>query len=275
MTRELRLTEPLAGTRNGRDLGGIPVGRGGARIVPGRLVRAECVPGSATVDQTGLVADLAALGLRTVIDLRTDAEVLELESGWSSLPGVACRRVTINEGALGSETYLFGNIMAGKTRQYGARDLGQLYIETVERRASSFGAVVEALAGPDALPCLIHCTHGKDRTGLVVAVLLSALGVVREEVVADYVQTGINLPDLIEPVSERIRDAGIDPGDVSAMFETPEVAMHMLLDHVDSAYGGAERYLIERAGVAPETIRRLRSLLVEPMDAPATARTSS
>jgi hypothetical protein len=53
------------------------------------------------------------------------------------------------------------------------------------------------------------------------------------------------------------------------MFEAPERAIRMLLDHLDETYGGARFYLVERAGVTPASLRRLEELLTEPAGAPA------
>jgi protein-tyrosine phosphatase len=268
MNRDHESAGPLTGTRNGRDLGGIRVAGGKSRIAANRLLRSECLPLSAGSQESD-TSGTRALGLRTIIDLRTDVEVGTTPSAWPTLTGAVRCRIPIDEGATGSKTYLLGGILEGRIRRYDDEDLGRLYVETVERRASSIGEVVTALAEPNGLPGLIHCTHGKDRTGIVVAVLLSALGACVEDIIADYVRTGVNMPDLITPVTGVIRDAGVDPDDVGAMFEAPERAIRMLLDHLDETYGGARFYLVERAGVTPASLRRLEELLTEPAGAPA------
>jgi protein-tyrosine phosphatase len=247
MNRDHESAGPLTGTRNGRDLGGIRVAGGKSRIAANRLLRSECLPLSAGSQESD-TSGTRALGLRTIIDLRTDVEVGTTPSAWPTLTGAVRCRIPIDEGAPGSKTYLLGGILEGRIRRYDDEDLGRLYVETVERRASSIGEVVTALAEPNGLPALGACV---------------------EDIIADYVRTGVNMPDLITPVTGVIRDAGVDPDDVGAMFEAPERAIRMLLDHLDETYGGARFYLVERAGVTPASLRRLEELLTEPAGAPA------
>ena len=68
-------------------------------------------------------------------------------------------------------------------------DLETLYLRVLDIAGPEFVAVLDALAEPEALPALVHCTAGKDRTGLVAALLLLVLGVDEETVAADYALT--------------------------------------------------------------------------------------
>lgn len=218
--------------------------------------------GSGDPDPSDLAA-LRTLGLRTVIDLRTDAEVELATTSWD-VSGANVTRIPIEEGARGSDTWLMGGILDGRITRYSETDLADLYVASVERRAEQFGRIISLLADEPTLPRLIHCTHGKDRTGIAVAILLAALEVPREAITDDYTQTGRNRPDQMDDFVDQIRSAGVDPEQVRSMFVTPKIAVEAVLDHLESAYGSAAAYLERRAGMRPDRLDAVRSLLVDP-----------
>ncbi|WP_068399624.1 tyrosine-protein phosphatase [Kribbia dieselivorans] len=253
---------PLAGTANVRDLGPLPTHDGGW-VRPGRVYRGEALtglgddPGSLNPTEA---AAFEQLGLRTIVDLRSDLEYDNRHSLWSAVSGATVLRVPIAEGGEGSATYLMGDIEAGRITEYSAEDLGTFYIEVLHRQAAAIGDVLHTWAQEDALPNLVHCANGKDRTGICVAVLLSLLGVPRELIVDDYVLSGVNAAGLIDRFADRIRAAGAEPEAVRVMFETPELAMHMVLDHLENDLGGTEQYLIEHVGLSRADLDALQRL---------------
>jgi protein-tyrosine phosphatase len=119
------------------------------------------------------------------------------------------------------------------------------------------------LLEPGALPALIHCAAGKDRTGLVVALLLATLGVPREIIADDYALSGVCLgPDYVVDAQRWVADLGHDWEVWGHLFETPPERMLLTLSYIDEQFGGAEHYLADH-GLAPNDQRRLRELLVE------------
>nr|WP_034715621.1 tyrosine-protein phosphatase [Intrasporangium chromatireducens] len=253
----------LAGTTNVRDLGPLPI-HDGRWVRRGKVFRGEALtglgPGPRHLDGDE-AQPFKGLGLRTILDLRSDNEYAARPSAWSAVSGATVRRFPVAEGGEGSDTYLMGLIAAGRITQFSAEDLGQFYIGALRRQSATFGSVLRTLSREQALPSLIHCANGKDRTGIVVAVLLSFLGVPRDHIVADYLFSGTSQPDLIDRFVDQIRSAGAEPDAVRPMFETPAVAMHMLLDHLESQPGGTVRYLVGHAGLQPQELDRLQSLL--------------
>jgi protein-tyrosine phosphatase len=123
--------------------------------------------------------------------------------------------------------------------------------------------VIGVLAEPDALPGVFHCTAGKDRTGIVAAVLLSALGVGDDDVTADY---------LLTAESRGLRQTFLDVNDPEyAAFlaalpawarETRVESIVAVLDHVRRAYGSAAEFLVS-GGLRPDALERLTSALLE------------
>lgn len=142
--------------------------------------------------------------------------------------------------------------------------LPALYRYTMAGAESSIVAAVDAVAHA-SFPVLIHCTFGKDRTGIVVAAILAALGVSRAAIVADYVETAKNVHRVIarltsmnSPVMEAIQDlfATCPEG-----LDAPADAVEEVLQVFEEA-GGAERWL-RIHGLTDETLAALRSRLLE------------
>jgi protein-tyrosine phosphatase len=109
---------------------------------------------------------------------------------------------------------------------------------------------------------LVHCSAGKDRTGVVVAVMLSAVGVVSDEVVADYAHTR----DDLEPMLAQLRTldayrARLDELPEESLTAEPRT-MEVFLARLDEEYGGARAYL-ERHGIGADLLASLERVLLE------------
>jgi protein-tyrosine phosphatase len=166
----------LSGCFNFRDLGGYPT-VGGKRVRWRRLFRAD---GLARLDASDC-SKLAELGLATVIDLRTAGEVDE--------------RGRFPEGYLEFEYHHLplAEALPGEDdlARYGEPSfVGSRYRRLFTDGERSVRAALEVLAGPDALPAVFHCSAGKDRTGVLAAVVLGLLGVPDELIVEDYALSG-------------------------------------------------------------------------------------
>jgi protein-tyrosine phosphatase len=157
----------VPGVLNVRDLGGLTGEQGTLR--KGLILRTA---GLEDLTEEGAQA-LADLGLRTVIDLRTQEEREEAPdriSQWPQLSGVREVWLPFVTDWEGSPDTPIGS-----------------YLFMAERGAKAIGAAFEQLAVADGLPAIIHCAAGKDRTGLTVAVLQSWLGVPSDAIEADFI----------------------------------------------------------------------------------------
>lgn len=181
--------------RNVRDLGGLEAYRG-TKAVPirsGLILR-----GAALHALSPQGADvLADLGLRTVIDLRM-AKERALEPSrlgeYARLSQVRQLRIPLVDDFEGSPDTPDGS-----------------YRFMIERGAEAIGAVLAALAQPGALPAYVHCSAGKDRTGVIVATLLRTLGVPMRQVYADFMRSNETLGDrLIYPARTWALDAALE-----------------------------------------------------------------
>jgi len=248
---------PLPGTTNLRDVGGYPAG-GGYVIRPGKLYRSDAL---LSYDETSLPDQYRALGIKTVIDLRTPAESAKTPSAWPTATGAATVTIPIPDGAEGTNTTLMGMVLRGEITKFTAEDLGDFYIGSLERRAPLYGQVIRTLAEPGRMPALVHCSAGKDRTGLVIALVLSVLETPREVILADYELTGQFRPNRVHVFADQLRAVNVRPDDVRAMFETPTQAMVAALDYLDERHGSVERYLTGAAGVAESDLEMLKRTL--------------
>jgi len=240
---------PLAPPANLRDVRGLRTEDG--RIVRrGVLYRSE-VPRSGRVEG----ADLGVWGVPVwppvdVIDLRTPAE----HTGPHVLdaPGTTVHSIPMGAG-------LAPALAAVQTSDL---DLTAAYLQ-LTRAAAKIAHIADLVASSDG-PVLVHCTAGKDRTGVVVAVLLRAVGVRRTDIVADYLRTEANLPRL----RDALHAAGIPSPRNRALGGVQVSALEAVLDEVDAAAGGAPGWLAAH-GVDGAILRRLSARLLGAEQAPA------
>lgn len=231
----------VAGALNFRDVGGLPAGDGVTR--EGVLYRSGNL---AHVDDDGQAA-LEGLGLRRIIDLRDDDEVRWGPSRTADL-GVDTRRVPL---FLGSVESFFENDV----------DLATMYSRIVEHSAPQVVEVVRGIV--EDQPVLVHCTVGKDRTGVTVALALSAAGVERDAVVADYARTETLLPaERNRSIVGRLRRMHPEARHLEELAtRSPAPVMRNLLASLDERYGSPADYL-RAHGLADDEIAELGRILV-------------
>ena len=243
--------QPPASAINFRDLGGLPIA-GGGQVRPGVLYRSASPQFLTTEDAARLVRDLP---LRLVLDLRYPTESATEGHGELRATGVPIRNVPV-VGAGGPHIEM--QVLSGAHDQLGAH-----YQSYVETSPASFVTALRLLAEPDGMPALIHCAAGKDRTGVMVAVLLSALGVADDEIVADYAITGENLCSILRNLrtAPTYGDAMSERPHEDAFAQAPAATMRRFLEWFAAEHGSAESFLLG-AGLEPEALDTLRSDLV-------------
>lgn len=226
---------PLEGTRNVRDVGGYPAA-GGRRTRWRTLLRSD----ELTALPPHAQAQLIELGVRQVIDLRWPDEA-------DRAPNVFRRSTAVRYTSL--------PLLADDPTPHAG--LTGMYRHAFDVRAAQLAAVARALLEPDGLPAIVGCAAGKDRTGVVIALLLDLAGVQPEVIVEDYALTA---GYFARPRSR------VDPSDWRhpplELENAPEL-MADALAHLDAAHGGA-RALLRREGLADADLDRLVDRLTEP-----------
>jgi protein-tyrosine phosphatase len=203
-------------------------------------------------------------GVTTVIDLRSESEVKGSPgppfSEFQSSSPLSPQGRGLGRGA-GSTTPAFLHLPliddATAPILNQAPTMPERYVLMLERRQRGVGAIFDAIAAADG-PVLFHCFAGKDRTGLVAAMMLSIAGVEPEAIGADFAETDLQLADRYE---EWLAKAS--PDRLQTMrdeLRCPPEWMLSTLAYVDQKWGGVEGYL-EAAGLPSSTIARLQSKL--------------
>src|SRR3954454_15869402 len=169
----------LEGALNCRDLGGYPAA--GGRVTRwGRVYRSDGLDQLSDAD----LELVETVGIRLVVDFRIDREVDAAPSRLPEHPRVRRQRLPIGGEAAGNTVLEL--IHSGQMKSDSVDDVAALYETMLEEAAAQFGVAVTHAADEDNQPMLFHCTAGKDRTGLMAMLLLSALGVADDVILDDY-----------------------------------------------------------------------------------------
>lgn len=232
----------VPGVLNFRDVGGLPAGA--ARTRAGVLFRSGNL---ARLDDDGR-AVLARLGIRRIVDLREDDELAREPSRLGALP-VETVRVPL---------------FLGSTASFFVEDISlpAMYRALVDGSADRIIAAARAVIADQ--PVLVHCTVGKDRTGVTIALLLAAAGVDEDAVVSDYARTETLLPRernarvvahlrRMHPEARHLEDLAT---------RSPAPVMRGVLEDVSARFGSAADYL-RAGGMADDELRALRDVLID------------
>jgi protein-tyrosine phosphatase len=242
---------PFEGVLNFRDLGGYPTSSGAA-VRWGLVFRADGLHGLSARD----LALYHELGLRSVYDLRG-----EIESAERPNP-VPSRLLTIIGRPAGTDPP--PRPPSAVTAADGERILSDLYVGLIEHAAIQIGQLFTAISRDDVLPAVFHCHAGKDRTGIVAALLLEALGVDRDRVLDDYELTArYRLGSHQDSSYQRLVDLGLSPEAAAGVLTTPRWAMQYALEELDRRYGGSDHYLTSVAGMGSDDLAVLRQRLLD------------
>lgn len=235
----------LDGAVNARDVGGYAA-------LDRRRVRWRTLLRSGRTDRLTpqAVRAVVGMGVKSVIDLRADHEAATFPSALAAVPDVRYRRIPL--------FFDTGLLQAGR----GPHTLPELYQHMLEQAQPRIADVMRELAMPGALPALITCTAGKDRTGLIAALVLGLLHVPDAVIVEDYALSGEYLAPHLDAFREMGRRAGADPVKHDAMLQAPPEAMLHALKWIRSRYSDVEGFL-RVAGLSSSELNRIRAGLLE------------
>ena len=247
-------------------------------LQPRKLYRSARPDSAGPRDRQRLISEYK---LKTIIDLRTPTEHAEQSRKHGAdipprMPGIEYGHVNLNGSAYSnalikhlsySQTaklytlYLLGwrkeaisvlgsNVMA-------ARGLAGLAIDSLTHSKTEIAEIFSILCKTDSYPVLIHCTQGKDRTGLVILLVLLLCGVLPEAIKKDYCLSESELESEREEKVAEIRSIGL-PGEFA---DCPEDWTQTVCDHLDKTYGGVEKYL-NSCGISAEQQLAVKNLLM-------------
>jgi protein-tyrosine phosphatase len=255
---------PVEGTWNFRDAGGLPTVTGG-RVKRGVLFRSDALH---RVTPAGS-ARLRSLGLRTVCDLRMPNERQgrrdRLPADWGirrshlplyPIPGMDPTRL---ERAWG---FLSGKFKIADVEAVVAES----YRHIIRDQGPQLGRVLALVSDRQNVPVLVHCQGGKDRTGLVVAIVHLLLDVSQEQAIDDYLLTN----QLVEKNKKQLMRLlrwitlfRLSPAELQPVLEARREHLEGALNWIVQRHGSLQRYLTEAAELPETVIASLRSTLLE------------
>ena len=252
---------PMDGFYNLRDGGDLPAA--GGRVRAGRLLRSD---EPSTLDQKA-IDYFKSLPLQLVIDLRTEEEI-EASAQPFQTAGFNTDHIGVLSGSIKS---MMSNIPS----------IEALYLEMINNSGPQLAEAVAAVSdGVQDGAVVVHCTAGKDRTGVVIALSQSLLGVPRQAILNNYAATHANLDGtwLQSTMEKYMKKMGMNAADLQAAAKasgvnvqqlmqlatgSPASAMEGVLDQIESQHGSVKNYLIAN-GLSEEKIDALVKALVEP-----------
>jgi protein-tyrosine phosphatase len=242
----------LEGADNTRDLGGLAVVGGGCTRFR-RLLRAGTLQ-DLTADDVAYLTQ--ALGIRTVVDLRLTDEAQREGSALSDIPAVRYLSLPLSSA---------GDIRSDMVADGAGMDIVAHYVALMEGSAANIVTAVRAFADERSWPAIFHCAAGKDRTGVLAAVVLDAVGVSREAIIADYALTGQRM----KQISARLlrlptyRDMQALSRGIKGAATADAESMAAFLGELRGRYGGGAGYLAAH-GMTTGELAALRAALIEP-----------
>ena len=233
----------IDGLINLRDLGGLPTASG-RRTQPGRLLRSESPH---TLSESGL-RELLNLGIGAVVDLRTTSEREQRPS-----PLVEAGVHTLYAPIFTDDEDYPDHLATA----------AEVYCWWLRERRAGVAAAMTAVADAPSAPILVHCHAGKDRTGVVVALVLRLAGVSVDDIADDYAISGVQLADMLARDRVTALERGMDHVRAERLFTVRREAMVQTMRCVDSEHRGAAS-LLRGLGLGDARIARLTALLLSP-----------
>ena len=254
----------LSGVANFRDIGGY-------RTADGHTIKSHMVYRSGELSGLTLSGRqmLASLQIRYEIDLRTGKEREEAPSQWGEHAPEAIA-IPLGEARNSSPAASTAKDAATlKTAEEAQQYLQQATVRIATQGAADIGEVMRRL-GQGAEPALIHCTAGKDRTGVTVAVLMTLLGAPRDAVEREYMRSSEAVERQLDRMKARERTGApsgflsLQPAVLRTLLSTKPDYVEAVFHAIDEQYGSFDAYTKSGLKLSASQIQALRAMLLKP-----------
>lgn len=251
----------LKGVANFRDIGGYSTG-GGHKIKSGVIFRSGELSGLTPADQQ----ILPGLNIRYDVDLRTEAERTANPSNWGKrTPQLIWVSVNQPNTTVQATIQPFSEVNDAD----GAKmRMAQITADLAINGAANIGKVLGELARADG-PALIHCSGGKDRTGVTVAILMTLLGTSRQDVYHEYLRSNESIAAQMQRQQARAQAgkdtfsiSGLKPEVVRTMMGTEPSYMDAMFRQIDAKYGSFDAFTRDGLKLTAAQITQLRKNLI-------------
>jgi len=243
---------------NFRDIGGLPAADG-LHVAHGRVFRSEAVLEPQALD----AGRLSSHGVRLVCDLRGKGELISAPNAFWQGQGAELLELDIAADIRGNAHW---EAMQADPGERGAIQLMRLTYRALPAAAAGHLAKIFTRVAGRHLPLVIHCTAGKDRTGVVIALLLAALGTPRAEILTDYLASGTRLNPQVIAATRAIMDHGlgrpVDEAALQALCGVREEYLNESFTAIEADHGSVGVYLRDAAGLDDAMTRKLRGNLL-------------
>lgn len=220
----------LSGAYNFRDFGGYSTD-GGAQVPWRKYFRSENLSSLTAND----IQVLGSVGISTIFDLRQPLERLQNPTPEPIASSINIVEVPLLSTIVGYEDGLAA-IFAGKIPRITASDMAQMYAELLEVHINEMMAVAQAILDHDNGSILIHCNAGKDRTGMIVALVQLALGVSTDDVIYDYLLSNrYRTPVRMAQLKTDFQSRGLSIDNFKPYMSAPYLAFLAVLEDLESA----------------------------------------
>ncbi|TBU33100.1 protein-tyrosine phosphatase-like protein [Dichomitus squalens] len=253
----------IPGVVNVRDLGSYPTDQPGFMTRPRMVYRSGEI---SFITPEGITELRDILGISKVYDLRSDTEMQKYGTPIPEMEGVEVIHVPVfkredySPEAMARRFELYAS---GKTEAFM-----QLYSQILDHAGPAFGVVLRHIRDKPEQGCLFHCTAGKDRTGVLAALLLKLAGVDDENIARDYALTRVGREPAREMVMRRLAlvpfFASNTEGALS-MLSSRHETMIAFLRMLHDRYGGAEAYVQNVVGLSADDIATIKRNFLAPV----------
>lgn len=248
---------PLKGAVNFRDIGGNPSANKRS-VKTGLVYRSDHLSRLSTDD----LQILQRLNFKTVCDLRSLKEQ-------QRSPDILPEDGSIRHASMPVQSRIFDPATAMDLLQSGddtwlSMDfVSELYLSYLNDFGPVWGKVFRLITSYDNLPLVFHCTGGKDRTGILAALLLKFLGVDEERIFFDHDLSNACNEERLRPIYARFKELGIGPEKAATYLQAPLEPLAAMFDHLKKQYGTIEDYLRTKANLDAATLKALQTILLQ------------
>lgn len=256
----------LTGVSNARDIGGYKT-TDGKTVKAGMLIRTGALGGATDADKK-ILTD--TYNVKIIIDLRCDSEIAQ--SPELTLPGVenlhfpVLQDTTSSSSASPSPSINPEQIDILVTNDISAANTAYGSMVTNDFSINAYKQIFDTILSSHDGAIFYHCVGGKDRTGVVSMLILSAIGVDRQTVEADYMLTNDFMKSTIDAKVAGLAAKGVDQAtqdNVKLLLGTDLEWANTVFDTIDTSYGSMDNYLQEKLGLTPEKIAQLKQMYLQ------------
>ena len=245
------------GAANFRDIGGYPTNRR-KRVKWRKVFRSGNL--ASLTDKDHRI--LRGIGIQSICDFRSAEEVARQPNRLPEKTSLQYLHLPIVNKTM-EPTEAVTRIMKGDIGWFTQDFMVNAYIEKIEEFPDVWRLFFKYLCRQSFRPLLFHCTAGKDRTGVCAALILLSLGVSEKWVIHDHALSNIYNAKQTQKIQDNLRKVGVDPEKLMDYLTAPKSAIVAVIEHINSKYGSAKDYLVQKAHVKAAWIEKLEEDLLE------------